>query len=326
MKKRLWFVTLKADCPLGFAERLVLSSLVSKARHGKSVTARRIAKVTGLHRGSSVSPALAALQRHRLAEKTTEGWRALPPSGEAAQWFVSRKGKSEHWHERLAYFPVSLPDRSKVSTRHAVVYWFLVARSRLTRPQKIAGIAKALRIGWATASRAVKKLQKMGLIDSDLRPTQAQRDDLWLEGKKPRPPKKPEIVDNYRMSALFKAGMSFEGFKSRSAFDEHVDRIGTVMRRAGYSAEDIHGYIRATYESFGKHLRDAKLAVFLRWSLEVLFARAERETEKNRAAGRFQGKNSLGLLSHMTQSFVQHVNKEHEFLNEVEWHLFMIAA
>ena len=132
-------------------------------------------------------PALAVLQRHSLVEKTKEGWRALAPSGEAAEWFVGRKSKSEQWHERLAYFPVSLPDRSKLSTRHAIVYWFLVSRSHLNRPQKVAGIAKALCIGWATAARAVKKLQEMGLIDSELRPTDIRRDDLWLEGrKKPR--------------------------------------------------------------------------------------------------------------------------------------------
>jgi len=175
MKRRLWFLTLKSGCPLGFAERLVLSFLVSKARHRKTATARRIAKLTGLHRGSSVAPALEVLKRHRLAEETNEGWCALPPSGATAEWFVSRTTKSEKWHERLAYFPVSLPDRSKVSTRHAIVYWFLVSRSNVKRPQKVAGIAKALRIGWATAARAVKKLQELGLIDDDLRPTQTQR-------------------------------------------------------------------------------------------------------------------------------------------------------
>lgn len=300
---------------------------MSKARYGKRATAKRIAIGTGLHRGDSVAPALAVLHGHSLVEKTKEGWRALSPSGQAAEWFVRRKSTSEHWYDRLAYFPISLPDRSKLPTRHAVVFWFLVSRSRLSRPQKVAGIAKALCIGWATAGRAVKQLQDLGLIDSELRPTDVRRDDLWLDGKKPGAPKKPQVVDNYRMSALFGPTFPLDCFqRCRANLEQHADQIGTQMRRAGYSEQETGEYILGTYRSFTGDLRGQKMGAFMRFSIEGLFRRAERETQKNRANGRFQGKNSLGLLRHMTEHFVERINKEHESMDDIELHMFCVAA
>ena len=57
-----------------------------------------------------------------------------------------------------------------------------------------------------------------------------------------------------------------------------------------------------------------------------LFQRAERETEKNRGAGRFQGKNSLGLLKHITEQFAQRINKQHELYDDIQLFMFCVAA
>lgn len=326
-KKQLWFLTFDKDCPLGFAERLVYSHLVSKIRHGKSQAAKDIADHTGLHRGASVAPALAELQSHGLAELSKDGWGALPPSGSTGVWFVKRKSKSQQWFDRLAYFPIALPNRAKLKTRCAVVYWFLIARSHLTRPQNITGIAKCLSIGWATAARAVNQLRELGLINDEFRPTEIERNDLWREGRKPNKKKpKPTVVDNYRMSSLFLPKFCLEGFKNREHLDQHVDQVGSKMRRAGYSEEDIFQYVRETYGSFGNHLKNAKMSLFMRFSVESLFTKAERETEKNRANNRFQGKNSLGLLHHLTKAFVDRINKAHEGFDDVQYHVFEVAA
>lgn len=326
--KQLWFLTVNEECPLSFAERLVYSHLVSKIRYGTSQTAKDIAVHTGLHRGTVVAPSLDVLDANGLAERSRDGWRALRPSGSTEAWFVARRSQKSEWHERLAYFPISLPDRSKLTTRCAVVYWFLIARSNLTRPQNVAGIAKCLCIGWATASRAVKQLQELGLINDELRPTKVQRDDLWREARKPekQKPQPAKFVDNYRLSSLFERDFVFKGFTDRAHFDEHADRIGTKMRRAGYTEEDIRSYIRKTYDSFGPHLKNAKMGLFMRFSIEALFTKAERETEKNRAKGNFRGKNSLGLLLYTTERFADRINKIHERCEDVEFYVFEVAA
>lgn len=327
MKKKLWFLTCSKVCPLIFAERLVYSHLVSKARYGKIQTAKDIAANVGLHRSSAVADSLAALQSHELAEQSKDGWRALPPSGNAEVWLVARKSKSQHWFDRLAYFPISLPNRAKLTTRCAVVYWFLVSVANNHRGQNITGIANCLSIGWATAARAVKQLQELGLINEKLRPTKVQRDDLWREGKKPKKKKpQPAIVDNYRMSSMFDPSFSLDAFKERSFFDEHVDRIGTKMRRAGYSEDDILNYVKETYLIFGPKLKSEKMSWFMRFSIEPLFDKAERETEKNRGKKRFRGKNSAGLLLHLTEMFVEQVNKVHERFGDLPVHLFCEAA
>jgi|GEM_PF-3605721 len=326
-KKQLWFLTFNKDCPLDFAERLVYSHLVSKIRHGKSQFAKNIAVHTGLDRASVVAASLGVLESHGLVEKSKGCWRALQPTGATEAWFVPRKSESDKWHERLAYFPISMPNRSKLMTRCAVVYWFLVSVANNQRRQNITGIANCLSIGWATAARSVKQLQKMGLISSNLRPTKVQQDDLWREGRKRKKQQtKPAVVDNYRMSSLFKPQFSLEAFKERSIFDEHVDRIGTKMRRAGYSEDEIGEYIRETQSSFTPVLRNESMSWFLRASMETLFAQAERETEKNRMRNRFQGKNSLGMLKHLTKSFVARINKAHERFEDVQVHMFWINA
>lgn len=325
--KQLWFLTFNKDCPLSFSERLVYSHLVSKIRHGKSQTAKSIAAHTGLHRGSVVASSLDVLEAHGLAEKSKGCWTALRPTGATEAWFVPRKSRSDKWHERLAYFPMSMPNRSKLTTRCAVVYWFLVSVANNRRGQNITGIANCLSIGWATAARSVKQLQELGLISGSLRPTKVQQNDLWREGRKRRTKEtKAAVVDNYRMSSLFKPQFSLEAFKERSFLDEHVDRIGTKMRRAGYSEDEISEYIRETQASFTPVLRNESMSWFLRASMETLFAQAERETEKNRMRNRFQGKNSLGMLKHLTKSFVARINKAHERFEDVQVHMFWINA
>ena len=321
-KKQLWFLTFDRNCPLGFAERLVYSHLVSKIRYGKSQTAKGIAANTGLHRGTVVPSSLAVLEEHGLAEKLNGRWQALQPSEETKCWLIARKNANEDWFERLAYFPISLPNRGKLTTRCAVVYWFLVSVAN-NRYQNITGIANSLSISWATASRAAKQLQELGLINAALRPTKAQCDDLWREGKKRTKKKtKPAIIDNYCMSSLFAPTFSLDAFNERSFFDEHVDRIGTKLRRGGYSEEDIMQYIQETYDSFGPKLKNGKMSWFLRESIEPLFAKAERDTRKNRAMRRYHGNTSLGLLCHLTKAFVVNVNKINERFDHVQIHLF----
>ena len=79
------------------------------------------------------------------------------------------------------------------------------------------------------------------------------------------------VVDNYRMSGLFLQNFPLDCFqRSRENFDRSVDHIGTQMRRAGYTEQEIGEYIRSTYQSFSGPLRGQKMGAFMRFSIEGL--------------------------------------------------------
>jgi len=85
-KKSVRMLGKTKDCPLSFIPWVVYSYLWWKRRYEEGVTAKTIAKFTGLDRSKTVMRALAQLQQLRLATRRGGRWHALPqpvePSGE----------------------------------------------------------------------------------------------------------------------------------------------------------------------------------------------------------------------------------------------------
>lgn len=119
-KKSVRMLGKTRDCPLGFHAWVVYSFLWWKRRYDEGVTAKTIAKFTGLDRTSAVRRALHELRQLRLASNTGRLWRALQqpvePTGEIKHykigelvqivpgppplkpWFASKKKQPKYKH------------------------------------------------------------------------------------------------------------------------------------------------------------------------------------------------------------------------------------
>ncbi len=119
-KKSVRMLGKTRDCPLSFNAWVVYSFLWWKRRYDEGVTAKTIARFTGLHRSSTVMRALERLQELHLATKQGRRWRALPqpvePTGEIKHykmgewvqivpgppplkpWFASKKKQPKYKH------------------------------------------------------------------------------------------------------------------------------------------------------------------------------------------------------------------------------------
>lgn len=108
-----FFIWATKHCPLSFTERLVWSLLVKADRtKGQGTTQADIAARSGLSRVTvreAVKEDSLLRKKSLVIRENHRSWRAVEPKGETAAWFATRKSKSNHWANQLAYWPVELP-------------------------------------------------------------------------------------------------------------------------------------------------------------------------------------------------------------------------
>lgn len=181
-KKSVRMLGKTRDCPLRFHAWVVYSYLWWKRRYEEGVTAKRIAKFTGLDRTSAVKRALQRLQELCLVTKHGQRWRALPQPveptdkmNEPAQvaplkpWFASKKKSAKYKHAPT--WGLYLPTREAPLTLIQCGLLFLLNSHRVSiyptirvKKRTYAQLARMLGVHQETIPRALLALEKHGLI------------------------------------------------------------------------------------------------------------------------------------------------------------------
>ena len=179
------------DCPLSFFPWVVYSFLWWKRRYDDGVTAKTIARFTGLDRSKTVRRALERLQELHLATKQGSLWRALPqpvePTGEVEHhkmgewvqivpsppplnpWFARKKKQPKYKHAPTwaLYLPTSEAPLTLIqcgllfllNSHRASIYPTIRAKKR-THAQ----LARMLGVHQETIPKALLALEKHGLL------------------------------------------------------------------------------------------------------------------------------------------------------------------
>lgn len=167
-KRRVFFLTTTVRFGLGFRERLVYSFLVSQTRFGLGVSLSAIARTLGMDRAGTVSKAVDALVNAKLAINSDAGIMALEPTGDQCDWFIIRKTDATDWWDRLAYYPVYLPQSSRaLAPRYNVVLFLLHSLARgkpFAKDQTYRGFAKLIGIDFKTVKNGMDRLTELALI------------------------------------------------------------------------------------------------------------------------------------------------------------------
>jgi hypothetical protein len=317
-KKSLFLLRAGRDCLLtsteaGFNSILVYSFLVYRLKMAKgdqntgAVTRMQIERGTGLSRSRTIPKAIEILEAQGLLGRANG--RVYAHQGQSGDWFVQMKN-SQHkpWYARIAYLNIWIPssDPDSLTPRHNAVYWLV--RSKPNQRQ----VYYAIRLGIdeKTVARAIERLRRLELISwSGIEPLQLQARHLALWQDKPKKKFKTKefrLSDNPMMRAYATASPLtwFSGTDETAPsqqFAQRLDGYGNRMRSAGYSTVEITTY----WERTAKRIMDNTQAMepFERFVIDFgrVFDHVEAVTQRNRAAGTFNGPNSLGLLETVTR-------------------------
>jgi hypothetical protein len=179
------------DCPLGFHAWVVYSFLWWKRRYQEGVTAKEIAKFTGLQRSSTVKRALHELQELRLATSQGGRWKALSQPveptdevkhhkmGEWVQivpgpqplkpWFASKKKPPKYKHAPTwgLYLPTSEAPLTLIQC--GLVFLLNSYRTAIyptirVKKRSHAQLSRMLGVHQETIPKALLALERHGLI------------------------------------------------------------------------------------------------------------------------------------------------------------------
>lgn len=328
-KKRLFLLKAGRACPLllselgesGFNAVVVFSFLVYRLKAAKgnsyraAVSKKQIQRGTGLDRSRTIPAALQLLEKHDLIGTHKGRSFAYQPKDES--WFLQMKHAAQKpWYARFAYFPIWIPapvDNS-LTPRQNALYWLIIQRPR----QKQRYYSLCIGISDKTVRRTVEKLRNLHLLSEDdltaLRPAESHM-YLWQDKAV-----RKSASTEYRLSrrgvfAKFENDAPYERFQGKrnnngsfvSAYEqicEFVDLIGRKMQRAGYSRTEIETYWSETVNRILSEINLLVAIESLILEFPSIFEYVEAQTLRSRAAGRFQGANSLGLLKQCTKAAI----------------------
>lgn len=285
--------------PLSFNELVVYSCLVERATHGKGANQRQLHRATGLHESTAVPSALQTLQRHGLAVKNNQYWRALEPAGEATGWFKNRKDSGDQaWHRRFSYWWMALRSKkSPLTIKQNAVYFKLFNVSGSARWRCQEGLSKLLGLDRKTVRTALAKLQSSGLVSNSLWPSEPTTGQLaWFRDK---PKKRP-----FKLSTLIDLTLFGENGQTTGIL---LDGSVPMMLDAGYTESQIRNFF-----SFALDLGNRNCEVFYTFltGFKKMFKQVENDHHVNRAQGKLQkAKNSLGLLKLETKKIISRLRQ-----------------
>lgn len=289
-----WYQLLlcRKACPLRFNERLVYSYLTYRTARG-GAKAPEVARVTGLDYHRTVPKVVASLTAAGLAARDEGRVVALPPL--APDWFVWRPDETLPWYRRLRGYPICHRPKGITPGQTAVYFCLLTGNvqegRKIAHHQKRAGIAAMLRLSRATVSRAMKKFETLGLLEYDyLRPPPAEVLDRF--------PDRPTGPPKRKWVASIACGWKFGTLDQGPTMARWMDGASAKLLKSGYSKEEV-----LRYWEFAKTQAEKKGSILYEFLMNwgELFAAVEAETAKNRAAGKFAGPNSGGLLRERTR-------------------------
>lgn len=324
-KRRLFVIKCGRSCPLTGAKDsnsiLVYSFLVYRLRMGKGDARKGAVSIAQIERGTRldrkiIAVALEVLRALQLACECEDRWAALGPV--VSDWFRKRKTNKTEWYDQFAYFPIEIPEKnSGLTNRQNLLYWSIVANP----DQKQAYYALTLGLSSRTAMRGVKKLKSMGLLSDDGLRAVERTDELlclWADSVPQRIAIRTRKPAAYELAkdpgcylSKFPVTFKFEIFcevDESTAHERFVNRVnenGRSMLQANYTSREI-------VEVWNHLISDVKKrggAVLQRWEVCVMqfpwiFQRAEDITAKNRALGKFNGRNSRGVLDQLIKEAI----------------------
>ena len=300
-KRFIMVMTLQPDFHLKFAERWAYACLLDETRRGRGVSLTRLSALTGLNRSRNLPGVLRTLERLELAHVADGQWWADQPS--TSQAVYDRESNKEHWWERLRYFKVyrRAPGNALTPMQNAV--YCLLAAKKPVRTR--AGLSKILRINRTTVSRALAKLEALGLIDQFRRPLPLGAEKLlWWETDQ-RKAKRTEAWQE--VTELF-AGLiqQLEGAWPEHGWRQQWRTIVTACQGVGYKAKETGDLLADACNELQLLRRCGEL---LR-AVPNLVKLAEQGTERNRRSGKWRG-SSFGAFRAKVKDWVEDV-KSHK--------------
>lgn len=319
-KKFMLLLVPTRECPLTTKAIWTYSHLVYRSRCRMGATKSELQDVTGLH-WKTITTMLPSLLEHQLVEEKNGLFFA---KDDPAGVFYRKKENRRSWQNKYQTVTVYLlnPEQNRLTFTENLVLWLIHSYNAAGMKVRRGGIATQLKIAKDTAKRAVKRLRTEGLLDDEWNLTIGEdARAIWADQPQPEIAKVVEqrsFLLATRLVNQIEANYIMQFDKDRATTRDGLKDLLEVMEDRGYTSQQIEEFFlqevpEMAKVSEGENLIWSSLFLdcYLNRCLWQTFKAAEQFTARNRKAGKYHGRNSLGVFRKLSHSVFRLMKARH---------------
>jgi hypothetical protein len=285
----------KGGFKVKFEDLLVFSWLTRRKQKGKGLKRTTLAKLVGLDLGHTIPAVVTRLTDLGLV-RSDGGLLVAADDPPVATFVYTAAGRPATW-------PMLILTRScPLTLKQAAVF------SEMHSPNITIGrnsLSRLLRFDRKTVSTALKKFKQMGLLNPVGAPVEPCDKTLtWWVDRLDQGRSKAEGWDSWRKAWQSLITFLCERHPShdwRSRLEEIKDRAV----QAGYDYRWTKALCPRAFARLGQSVPIGNLVL----AMPDMIRRAEEDTRRNIASGKFTGKNGYGLFTYMVKAYCAGVKK-----------------